>query len=332
MHGGLSDMTILRFARKSTYGYFSALGMFIGHYGAWVCAGIMGAGAALLLGTSIRFLDAGEVAYQAMGFAGIVAVIIAGWTTSNPTIYRAGLAFQSLNPNWSRAKVTVITGIATTIIACFPFVFTKLLDFVGLMGLTLAPVGAIIVAEHWLFPRLGLTRYWSAYSGRNTNRAAIIAWLGSLLAAFLMSQAGLHLFFLLVPTWLCATLIYVFLARQQGATVPHTEAATRDAEQSKLRLANEEAFLERFNSLKIDAGAAKARGQTKTMGIFALASLVICIAMAIATYTGRLSLNDFRAMLIWPSLAYFVSATVWAIGREKADERLEQRGHGNVDS
>ena len=32
------------------------------------------------------------VAYQALGLSGILAVIIAGWATSNPTLYRAGLA------------------------------------------------------------------------------------------------------------------------------------------------------------------------------------------------------------------------------------------------
>ena len=38
MHGSLGDMTLLRFAKSPRYGYFSALGMFIGHYMAWVKA------------------------------------------------------------------------------------------------------------------------------------------------------------------------------------------------------------------------------------------------------------------------------------------------------
>jgi hypothetical protein len=29
-------------------------------------------------------------------------VIVAGWTTANLTIYRAGLAFQAIVPRWSR--------------------------------------------------------------------------------------------------------------------------------------------------------------------------------------------------------------------------------------
>tara|TARA_Y100000034_G_scaffold136083_1_gene210706 strand:- start:29 stop:943 length:915 start_codon:yes stop_codon:yes gene_type:complete len=64
MHGGMGDMTLLRFARYSRYGFFSALGMFIGHYMAWICAGIMGAGAAIILGTAITNLDPGAVAYR----------------------------------------------------------------------------------------------------------------------------------------------------------------------------------------------------------------------------------------------------------------------------
>ena len=171
MHGSLGDMTLLRYARKPSYGYFSALGMFIGHFMAWIAAGAMGAAAAAFVGAAISDLDAGEVAYQTLGWSGILAVIIAGWTTSNPTLYRAGLAFQSLNPRWSRAWVTFAVGVVTTIIACFPFVFTKLLGFVGLMGLILSPVGAIIVTEHWLFPRFKLVRYWSRYKGAPLNSA-----------------------------------------------------------------------------------------------------------------------------------------------------------------
>ena len=159
----------------------------------------MGAAAGLLLNQSITQLDAGEVAFQTLGLVGILAVIIAGWTTSNPTIYRAGLAFQSINHKWNRKTVTLITGMVTTIIACFPFVFTGLLDFVGIMGLMLSPVGAVIVTEHWLFPKLGLTRYWNYYKRNTTNFAAIISWFSALfVAAALNYYLNVHLFFLVV--------------------------------------------------------------------------------------------------------------------------------------
>ena len=39
MHMGLSDMAIFRYARRTTYGFFSVFGMFLGHYLAWIAAG-----------------------------------------------------------------------------------------------------------------------------------------------------------------------------------------------------------------------------------------------------------------------------------------------------
>ena len=173
MHGGLSDMALFRYARHSWYGLITAVGMFFGHYVAWICAGMMGAGAALLLQQPLARLDSGAVAYTTIGWAGIFAVVAAGWTTSNPTLYRAGLALQAITPNWSRARVTLIAGIATTLIACFPFVFTRLLDFVGLYGLLLAPAGAVVLTEHWIFPRLGLTQYWAYHQGKALNWPAL---------------------------------------------------------------------------------------------------------------------------------------------------------------
>ena len=168
MHAGLSDMAMWRYAKKASYGLTSAVGIFLGHYLAWICAGMMGAGAALLLNQPLNTLDSGAIAYRALGWAGIIAVVFAGWTTSNPTLYRAGLALQAITPNWSRARVTLVAGIATTIVACFPFVFTRMLDFVGIYGLLLGPAGAIVMAEHWLFPRLGYTRYWADYQGNRS--------------------------------------------------------------------------------------------------------------------------------------------------------------------
>ena len=165
MHGALSDMAIFRFARKASYGLFSSFGMFLGHYLAWICAGLMGAGAALLMERQLVELDAGEVGYQALGWVGALAVVIAGWTTSNPTLYRVGLALQAVTPNWSRAKVTLVAGIVTTVVACFPFVFTGLLDYVAIYGLLISPIGAIVVTEHWIFPRTGLSRYWVSAKG-----------------------------------------------------------------------------------------------------------------------------------------------------------------------
>tara|TARA_R110002033_G_scaffold368_5_gene3788 strand:+ start:863 stop:1093 length:231 start_codon:yes stop_codon:yes gene_type:complete len=48
-HFSLIDMAIFRFAKRKSYGLLSGVGMFFGHYLAWISAGIMGAGTAVIL-------------------------------------------------------------------------------------------------------------------------------------------------------------------------------------------------------------------------------------------------------------------------------------------
>ncbi|MBC8353991.1 MAG: nucleoside transporter [Planctomycetes bacterium] len=217
-HVGLSDMAVLRYAPRASYGVFSACGMYLGHYLAWVCAGVMGAAAALILQRPLAELDAGEVAYQALGLAGILAVIIAGWATSNPTLYRAGLALQAVTPGWPRWLVTLLAGIATTVVACFPFVFTKLLSFVALFGILLSPVGAIVFVEHWLFPRLGFRQYWFSATDKSISWPALLAWASSVgIALGLWFTETLHEFFIAIPLWFVAAALYTVFAAAAGA-------------------------------------------------------------------------------------------------------------------
>lgn len=308
MHGGMGDMTLLRFARYSRYGFFSALGMFIGHYMAWICAGIMGAGAAIILGTAITNLDPGAVAYQALGTCGIIAVIIAGWTTSNPTIYRAGLAFSSLNPKWSREKSTIVVGVVTTIIACFPFVFSQLLGFVGIMGLMMAPVGAIIVAEHWLFPRIGLTRYWSQYKGNNTNWAAIITWLTALALSYVLEQSGvLHLFFLLIPIWIYSTIVYCLLSISMGAKTRFAESEIAEAAEASRRQ-EEKTFLDGLSKSSTQVSKEKSTIVVSVATYTAIASLVACLVIGVMAFVNNGD-SDLHTPLLIATIIYFITAT-----------------------
>ena len=217
-HVGLSDMATLRYAPKASYGLYSAFGMYLGHFLAWVCAGVMGAAAALILREPLADLDAGGVAYQALGLSGILAVILAGWATSNPTLYRAGLALQAVTPGWPRWLVTLLAGIATTIVACFPFVFTKLLSFVALFGILLSPVGAIVFMEHWLFPKIGLRQYWFSSTGKSVSWPALGAWAISVAIALVLWFTELvHEFFIAIPLWFVAAGLYTIFAIKAGA-------------------------------------------------------------------------------------------------------------------
>ncbi|WP_278384918.1 purine-cytosine permease family protein [Alteromonas mediterranea] len=305
MHGSLGDLTLLRYAKRSYYGYYSSLGMFIGHYLAWICAGVMGASAGLLLNLSVTQLDAGEVAFQTLGMVGILAVIIAGWTTSNPTIYRAGLAFQSINHKWNRKTVTLLTGIVTTIIACFPFVFTGLLDFVGLMGLMLSPVGAVIVTEHWLFPKLGLTRYWNFYKKNTTNYAAIISWFSALvIAAALNYYLNVHLFFLVVPVWIWSTLCYLGIAFFVGAKKVYEEAEIFENQESH-RKETERKYL---NNEPLNTTATENEQGNRISIWVANLSLISIVLISFGVFWG-VSHNSIKTWLILPTIVYFVFAT-----------------------
>ena len=327
MHLGLSDMALFRFARRASYGLYSAFGMFLGHYLAWIAAGIMGAGAALRLGTPLTQLDSGGVANQALGVAGAIAVVIAGWTTSNPTLYRAGLALQAVTPNWPRWAVTLAVGVVTTIVACFPFVFTGLLNFVGIYGLLLAPAGAIVVAEHWLFPRLGLTRYWAAQRRLMLNWPGLIAWgAGIGLALALYLTATLHLFFLFVPVYVLTIVLYVVLAallgaRQATGTAEHrqdTHAARRPA-------AHPAAALQ----------AARRGAAFWISGLAALGTLVACLALSGVVWLAGMQDYDnnmawFKRWLLVPTLAYFVAATCWQLSRTRTARPAADPGAGRA--
>lgn len=310
MHGGLSDMALFRYAKRASYGLYSAFGMFLGHYLAWITAGIMGAAAALMLDKAMSNIDSGEMAYQALGLCGIIAVVLAGWTTSNPTLYRAGLALQAVTPGWPRWLVTLIAGTATTIMACSPFVFTGLLNFVGLYGLLLVPVGAIVFTEHWIFPMIGFTQYWVAKKKLIVSWPALLSWGIAIAMALGLERSGtLHLFFLFVPVWIVTTVLYIVLSSFAGAReqLPELEEAksTRSAAPAVVK-----------GRVELGAGAWVA-------GILSLASLVICIGWPLLVflkgadgYAARLAF--FKTWLILPTLLYFIAGTYWAMKWDEA--------------
>lgn len=313
MHGGLSDMALFRYARSSSYGLITAVGMFFGHYLAWICAGLMGAGAALLLQMPLPALDSGAVAYTTIGWAGIFAVIAAGWTTSNPTLYRAGLALQAITPNWSRARVTLVAGVGTTVIACFPFVFTRLLDFVGLYGLLLAPAGAIVLAEHWVFPRLGLTQYWAHYQNKSLNWPALVAWVGSVAVGLALERAGvLHLFYLFVPVYLLTMVSYLALASIAGARVPAPAGASGIPGIERRGMAPAPPSVVRGGSLVVAAG------------VCAAVALVACVWLPLRMLSldaagVAASLPVLQASLLVATMVYLAAGTGFYLLRYGAD-------------
>jgi NCS1 family nucleobase:cation symporter-1 len=306
-HLGLTDMAIFRYARRSSYGFYSAFGMYLGHYLSWICAGILGATAAAFLGRPLIELDSGNIAYTCLGAMGALTVVIAGWTTANPTLYRAGLALQVVTPGWPRWLVTFIVGVITTVIACFPFVFTKLLDFVGIYGLLLMPIGAIVVVEHWLFPRLGWNRFWAARRGLLFNMPALIAWWGSLLIALGIWEMGwMHLFFLPIPVWFLTAGFYIILSALSGARRPLPPLAEDPPATSPAT-----APVAVFWMSKTQKTA------YYFFGIVALLSLLTMLALAGCVFKGLVEIDDLKRYLILATAIYYLTSIPWLYYREK---------------
>ncbi len=226
MHIGMSDLSVFRFARKPSYGWASAAGMYLGHYVAWICA-------ALLLVYFVRIGEAtpadgmppGPMVWDAVGWTGLICVIIAGWTTANPTLYRAGLAFQGLYPKMPRTVATLIAGTVCTAAGLFPKVAMDLLNFVGLYGTTLAPIGAVILADVYLSDKFGITSNWAEKTGRSFNFAVLLAWAIPLAIFYYLFLTGTVEFpsYMTLPVYIATGILYLVLAKTTNR-VPATAA------------------------------------------------------------------------------------------------------------
>jgi NCS1 family nucleobase:cation symporter-1 len=233
MHFGMADLSIFRFARSKASGWAPAIGMFLGHYIAWIAAGLMLAALIklqpeLALGTDGRVAaNPGLLAFQSLGWAGIICVVIAGWTTANPTIYRAGLAFQGVLPRTSRTVMTLVAGAVATIAGAFPNLSAQLLDFVGTYGTVLGPMGAVIFADFYLMKKFGLRDEYATRSGTQVNIAVLIAWLLPVaVGLYLIFQQGVFAAYLVIPCWIACGVLYLVLSKFTQNTSSEDSAAT----------------------------------------------------------------------------------------------------------
>lgn len=319
-HVGLIDMAILRYAKKTIYGAYSSFGMLFGHYIAWIAAGIMGAGAGVLLNKSLVALDPGDVAYYALGASGFVIVIVAGWTTANANLYRAGLAAQAIFTNHSRKRTTLVVGIFTVIIACFPFVFSKMLPMLTYAGLIVVPVGAIVFAEHFVFPKIGLTRYWAYYMKLVTSKPAIIAWGAGLALGFGMNALNIMSFYyLFIPTWFFTLILYTFMASRFGAKKDFTKEIKEEEElQRDIKVYQEEKAKTEKVQHKDSSIFSKALNTLSVVCLLIIAFLALITMFGspdIDTY--NINKEIFHKYAFICTICYFVFA-YWGLRRKKA--------------
>ena len=223
MHIGMSDLSVFRYAEHAKVGWTTAAGMYVGHYIAWIAAALLYAvyvktpeAQAFLADGVAPPVAPGPLAYNAIGVFGIIAVIIAGWTTANPTIYRAGLAFQAIIPKASTFWATLLAGGIATLAGIFPAFAMKLLDFVAVYGFILAPVGAIIVFEHFFADQARITKNYALEKGISFNWVVLAAWILSVGIFYSLSvNQGIFLSFLTLPAWLLCGILFLIFSQKK---------------------------------------------------------------------------------------------------------------------
>jgi NCS1 family nucleobase:cation symporter-1 len=215
MHLGMADLSIMRFAKDARAGWGPSIGMFLGHYMAWICASFMLAAQIKLTGDISA--NPGALAWSAVGWTGIICVIIAGWTTANPTIYRAGLAFQSLfSSNAKSYSGVILAGVIATAAGIFPTLSSKLLDFVGLYGTILGPMGGVIFVNHYLAKKMNFTQDYANEKGASFNTAVLLAWVIPVaLGLYFIFAKDVFAAYAVIPCWIASSLLYVLIMKLQ---------------------------------------------------------------------------------------------------------------------
>ena len=93
----------------------------------------------------------------------------------------------------------------------------------------MVPVGAIVFAEHQLFPRIGYTRYWSKYQEYAQSTPAVASWALGLIFGFGLNALDvMSFYYLFLPTWFFTIGVYTLLAGRYGAKRNYPEAAAKE--------------------------------------------------------------------------------------------------------
>jgi hypothetical protein len=181
------------------------------------------------------------------------------------------------------------------------------------------PVGAIVFAEHFIFPRIGFTRYWVAYRQLTHSRPAVVAWGMGLVFGFGLNALDiLSFYYLFIPTWFFTIIVYTFMARRHGAAEEYPEEQ-----------ANMEAFDERVEQHQ--AAQAELEPEilqdmsklTKLLRITSLVSLIVTFVLACNTMFFSVGIPDYEVnrdlfftVAFVCTLIYFFTA-YWAMQRKK---------------
>ena len=99
------------------------------------------------------------------------------------------------------------------LLLCVSLVFNQMLPLLTYAGLLVVPVGAIVFTEHFIFPRIGFTRYWAMFRNLTHSTPAVASWsLGLVFGFGLNALDVMSFYYLFIPTWFFTSVVYIVLA------------------------------------------------------------------------------------------------------------------------
>ena len=182
------------------------------------------------------------------------------------------------------------------------------------------PVGAIVFAEHQIFPRIGYTRYWSQYRNLTFSTPAIVSWgLGLVFGFGLNAFNVMSFFYLFIPTWIFTIGVYTLLAGRYGAKEKYPEAEEQE------RIRNEKIVAFQEEKSKLETTPKKDTTVfSKILKLVSLVALIITLILAGIVLFDSANENSyinnrelFYTYAFICTITYFVTA-YWALLRVKS--------------
>lgn len=140
---------------------------------------------AFFLGNTLMFLfgfigslasgksDISEVMYlQGLIIPAIIVLGLNIWTTNDNALYAAGLGFSNIT-KINKSKLVLVCGILGTVLAMW--LYNNVIGWLGLLGSTLPPIGAIILMDFFILNR-GNYKNFNQMKFKMINWPAIVAW------------------------------------------------------------------------------------------------------------------------------------------------------------
>ncbi|RCW40667.1 MULTISPECIES: cytosine permease [unclassified Halanaerobium] len=117
-----------------------------------------------------------------MGIAPLFIVILAQWTSNDNNLYSASLGVTNVF-NFSKHKVSLVLGIAATVIATFG-IEDLFVPFLNFLGTFIPPIGGIIMADYYLLNKKDTYTFDQNTTYKQWNLLAFITILLSALIGF----------------------------------------------------------------------------------------------------------------------------------------------------